>query len=94
MSGHVFEFFVGVYHHWIALAAGVISLAIAVFERARKRPITSSVFVGVGIIALFIACFQAWDEERTKVESLNTLALTPADLTHIFKDRTDAQAMN
>lgn len=88
---HIWEFVLAVWNHSIVLLAGVISLAIGIFERIRKKAITGRVLTIIGVIVLFVACFLAWQDERVKIERLDVLSVEPYDLVSLYKYRTESQ---
>jgi hypothetical protein len=56
-------YYFSVVSHWIASMSGVVSVAIGLFERAKKK-LDARVFYLVAGLCLFIACFQAWQDVR------------------------------
>ncbi len=70
----MFEYGSALIGHWVALMSGIVSVAIGVFLRVRQwrskienSDITNRAFMGVGLLCIFYAGYQAWSDEHKKV---------------------------
>jgi regulator of extracellular matrix RemA (YlzA/DUF370 family) len=58
--------------HEIALLAGIIGLAIGIWERVKGRAIASEIFWAISLLSLLVASFFAWDDQFKVVEALTS----------------------
>ena len=56
--------------HLIALMSGLASVAIATWEKIKKRPISSGIFLAIGCLCLLFASDQAWQDEHRNDQTL------------------------
>lgn len=93
LLGHVWDFIVVVVYNWVALVGGIVGMGIGFYERYKKRRFIGWRFRAVLGIALFVAAFLAWRDERLKIESLHLdrTTQTPTQLTQIYSGRTTTQ---
>jgi hypothetical protein len=68
--------------HWVALmSGGAIIVALGLLERFSGRTVPTYVYVGVLILFIFIACYQAWRTERKRrIESESMLSQVKTEL--------------
>jgi hypothetical protein len=57
-------FFSALLNHWIVLMSGVVSLAITLILRIRRKDISNKIFWAITVVILFVACFLAWRDEH------------------------------
>jgi hypothetical protein len=69
-------FLLALWNHWQALVTGgLLAVAVMLIDRARKQPLSWRTFGIIMGLALLWSCFEAWQEEHTRLVSLK------ADLT-------------
>jgi hypothetical protein len=67
--GSLVAFLFAAVSHWVALMTGVVAIAVGIIQHFRKRPLKPPIFIAVGVVALLVASYQAWDDERRQKET-------------------------
>jgi hypothetical protein len=62
-----------VFAHWrLLMSGGVITVLLGVFEKFSGKDIPFSVYIGILILFVFIACFLAWKDARNEMSQYGT----------------------
>jgi hypothetical protein len=62
------DYCAALYGHWIALMSGVISVAITFWEKVRNS-LGKYVFYAIALMCVFLAGFQAWQDEHRALQT-------------------------
>jgi hypothetical protein len=65
-----FLFIGNVTAHLVALMSGIASFLIAIYETAKRRSITARWFWAIGLLCVFFAADQAWQDEHRNTETV------------------------
>jgi hypothetical protein len=78
------EYLAALWMHWVALMSGIVSLLIGIGLRVNRRvslnklaDIPDWIFISIGIICLFWAGYNAWDDKNTALITLQEKLKAP-----------------